>query len=56
MRKERKFEGKTSRNTGRKIISSPKASNAQRFPCPALLYFSLIGGSRAAAPIGDKVL
>ena len=39
-----------------KVISSPKASNGQRFPCPALLFFGYHGGSWAAALIGDKVL
>ena len=36
--------------------SRPKASNGQRFPCPALLFSVFMGGSRAAAPIGDEVL
>ena len=39
-----------------KEISCPKASNGQRFPCPALLFSALMGGRRAAALIGDKVL
>ena len=42
------------------VISSktsfPKASNGQRFPCPAVPSLVFLGGSRAAAPIGDKVL
>ena len=37
--------------------SRQKASNGQRFPCPALISFLVfMGGRRAAAPIGDKVL
>ena len=38
------------------LTSSPKASNGQWFPCPALLYLVLIGGSRAVAPIEDEFL
>ena len=42
--------------------SRPKASNGQQFPYPAQLAYALsssfvfVEGSRAAAPIGDKVL
>ena len=36
--------------------SCSKASNGQRFSCPALPSLVFLGGSRAAAPIGDKVL
>ena len=43
-------------NSKIKVTSRPKASNGQRFPCPSLLFSVFIGGSRAAALIGDKVL
>ena len=42
--------------------SRPKKSNGQQFPCPAKLLFSnlldlsFLCRSRAAAPVGDKVL
>ena len=39
----------------KKKLSSLKATNGQQFPCPALLS-PFMGGGRAAAPIGDKVL
>ena len=38
------------------LTSRPKASNGQWFPCPALPSLVLLGGSRAAAPIGYEVL
>ena len=42
--------------SARELKSSPKVLNDQRFPCPALLLLVFMGGSRAAAPIGDGVL
>ena len=44
------------------VISYPRASNGQQFSSPALLFYLneiflvFIGGSMAAALIGDKVL
>ena len=43
------------------LTTRQEASNGQRFPCPALLFFycfffSYFNGSRAAAPVGDEVL
>ena len=59
--REREREKEKERERERKI-SSPKASNGQRFPFPAQLVFALnsffvfMEVSRAADPIGDKVL
>ena len=38
------------------LTSRPKASNGQQLPCPAFIGLDIPSGSRAAAPIGDKVL